>query len=192
MYTIVAAGDVKHQPTNNIINRTQTMKLNIKLSCIAQHKEPTLNIANNTYALFKQDALRRSAQTSCDVELADGLYSVDVAYGEAVNTSYVYVNKGKAISVDVPAYVLNCTPTDKVTGCALDLTVEVIDLVNKKMYVRTYSRSLALTLEDMQLADGLYSVAVTTGTIMSPTILRAHIIRVQSGNVSYLTLTHLH
>ena len=129
---------------------------------------------------------------SCDIEVSDGLYSVDVAYGEAVNTSYVYVNKGKAISVDVPAYVLNYTPTDKVTGCAKDLTVEVIDLVNKKMRVRDYSRSLALTLEDMQLVDGLYSVAVATGTVRSPTILRTHIMSVQSGNVSYLTLTHLH
>ena len=86
------------------------MRMNIKLSCIAQHKEPTLNVADSTYVLFKQDALRTSAQMSCDIEVADGLYSVDVAYGEAVSTSYVYVNKGKAISVDVPAYILNHKP----------------------------------------------------------------------------------
>ena len=84
--------------------------MNIKLSCIAQHKEPTLNVADSTYVLFKQDALRTPAQMSCDIEVADGLYSVDVAYGEAVSTSYVYVNKGKAISVDVPVYILNHKP----------------------------------------------------------------------------------
>ena len=115
-----------------------------------------------------------------------------VGYGEAVSTSYVYVNKGKAISVDVPAYVLNCMPTDKVTGFAKDLTVEVIDLLNKKMHVQAYSRSLEPTLKDMQLVDGLYSVAVATGNVRSPTILRAHIVSVQSGNINYLTLTDTH
>ena len=167
------------------------MKLDIKLSCIAQLKEHTLNIADNTYVLFKQGVRRTFAHTTCDIEVVDGLYSVDVVYGEAVSTSYVYVNKGKAVSVDVPAYVLNCIPTDKVTGFAKDLTVEVIDLVNKKIYVQAYSRSLALTLEDMQLVDGLYSVAVATGTVRTPTILRAHIVSVHSGSIDYLTLTRL-
>ena len=46
----------------------------------------------------------------CDIEVSDGLYSMVVGYGEAVSTSYVYVNKGKAISVDVPAYILNHKP----------------------------------------------------------------------------------
>ena len=112
-----------------------------------------------------------------------------VTYDEVVSNSYVYVNKGKAISVDVPAYVLDHTPTNEVVGCAEDLTVEVIDLVNKKMHVQDYSRSLALTLEDMQLVDGLYSVAVAIGAVRTSTVLRAHIVSIQSGNVSYLTIT---
>ena len=168
------------------------MRMDIKLSCIAQPKNPTLNIADNTYVLFKHDVLRTSAQTSCDIEVADGLYSVVVGYGEAASTSYIYVNNGTAISVDVPAYVLDHTPTDEITGCARDLTVEIIDLINKKMHVQDYSRSLALTLEDMQLVDGLYSVAVATGAVRTSTVLRAHIVSVQSGNVSYLTLTGAH
>ena len=165
------------------------MKLDIKLSCIAQHKEPTISIADNAYVLFKQDVLRTSAQMSFDTDVADGLYIVDVAYGEAVSNSYVYVNKGKAISVDVPAYVLDHTPTDEVAGCTRDLTVEVVDLVNKRSHVQDYSRSLALTLEDMQLVDGLYSVAVAIGAVRTSTVLRAHIVSIQSGNVSYLTIT---
>ena len=92
------------------------MKLDIKLSCIAQHKEPTISIADNAYVLFKQDVRRTSAQVSFDTDVADGLYSMNVTYGEAVSNSYVYVNKGKAISVDVPAYVLEHTPTDEVTS----------------------------------------------------------------------------
>ena len=59
------------------------MRMDIKLSCIAQPKNPTLNIADNTHVLFKHDVLRTSAQTSCDIEVADGLYSVVVGYGEA-------------------------------------------------------------------------------------------------------------
>ena len=161
------------------------MKLDIKLSCIAQHKESTLNIADNPYV----DVRRTSAQMSCDIEVAEGLYSMVVGYGEAVGTSYIYVNKGKAVSVDVPAYVLNCTPTDEVAGCARDLTVEVVDLINKRSHVQDYSRSLALTLEDMQLVDGLYSVAVAIGAVRTATVLRAHIMSIQSGNVSYLTIT---
>ena len=60
------------------------MKLDIKLSCIAQHKEPTLNRMfyehpHKCHVLFKQDVLRTSAQMSFDIDVADGLYIVAVA-----------------------------------------------------------------------------------------------------------------
>ena len=173
------------------------MRMDIKLSCIAQHKEPTLNVADSTYALFKQDALRTSAQMSCDIEVADGLYSVDVAYGEAVSTSYVYVNKGKAISVDVPVYILNYRATDVQLGCVDDLLVRAVNMVNKFTSVQPYSHSLTNTLENMQLPDGLYGAVIAKGNLTSPfvptinrsAVIRAHVINICSGNVRYLTLT---
>lgn len=109
--------------------------------------------------LFKQDVLRTSAQTSCDIEVADGLYSMGVGYGEAVSTTYIYVNNGTAISVDVPAYDLNHKPTNEVPDCTDDLVVKAFNMVNNCMYVQPYSCSLANTLEDMQLPDDTLSAS---------------------------------
>ena len=167
------------------------MKLDIKLSCIAQPKEHTLNIADNTYVLFKQDVRRTFAHTTCDAELADGLYSMVVSYDKAVSTSYIYVNNGTVISVDVPAYILHHRPTEEVLDCVDDLSVEVIDLVHKVTCVRPYTRSLGSTLEDMELMDSLYSVAVLKGNTDVVTTVNACIMRIQSGNINYLALTRL-
>ena len=82
-----------------------------------------------------------------------------VGYGEAVSTSYIYVNKGKAVSVDVPAYILNHKPTNEVPDCTDDSVVKAFNKVNNCMYVQPYSCSLANTLEDMQLPDDTLCVS---------------------------------
>ena len=134
---MVTAGDVYLAHWH--INRTQTMRMDIKLSCIAQPKKPTLNIADNTYVLFKHDVLRTSAQTSCDIEVSDGLYSMVVGYGEAVSTSYIYVNNGTAVSVDMPTYILNHKPTNEVPDCTDDLVVKAFNMVNNRTYVQPHT-----------------------------------------------------
>ena len=58
------------------------MLMNIKLSCISQHKEPTLSIADNTYVAYEGQSHKRRA------------ISVDVtAYVPAVATGTVTLTR---------------------------------------------------------------------------------------------------